>query len=141
VHSDLVVPRTKDNKVDLIGLVFERAIAVPDQVKEAFPRGCPNGTVSAILETAKTMNPTNDPAYSAWLLYRWVEGKLTLTDMQKSTDILEQYASNVGQLPLEARNVFGMHTLDQMKAVLELAVPKSPQQSVRIFSSADMVGA
>ncbi len=138
MHSNLVPPRTSDNQVDLIGLVFERALAVPHEVKEAFPQGCKNGTVTAILEIAKDMNPTKDPAYTAWLLYRWTEGKLTLADMKLCGETLSQYAEHVAALPHEARNVFGMHTLEQMKAVLALSVDVAPKQTVRIFGAPQM---
>ena len=138
MRGNLVPPRTSENEVDLIGLVYERALAVPHEIKAVFPQGCPNGTLTAILETAKDINPTQDPAYTAWLLYRWTEGKLTLSDMKHFTETLRQYAEQVADLPLEARSLFGMHTLDQMKAVLAFSVDVARQRTVRIFGAPQM---
>jgi hypothetical protein len=133
MNSTLVPARNKSVGADLVGLVFERVLAVPHEIREAFPAGCPGGTVSTILETARAVNPTQDPAYSSWLIYRWCEGKMTLADMKEAGSTLVEYSRHVSKLPLEGHSVFDMASLGQMRALMSMTMEVGENQTVRSF--------
>jgi hypothetical protein len=116
-----ITPTKTDTASELFETMFQRAMNFPEQVHEAFPEGCPQGTVAKILETAISVNPSNTVGFSAWLLVRWCEGRLTLKEMKQSGPILAEYSRRAADLPIESRNVFGMHSLHQIEQVLARA--------------------